>query len=165
MFARIADPSQPKAARVDALKYMIHFLSDLHQSMHAIAEGRGGNDIKIVEFGHPNCNNDRPCNLHGLWDGGLIEHAEPDEGRYAQHLEVVIARDRLDWYPEGTPRDWANESHFAAEGALLENGGLADQIYFDHEISVVDRRLSLAGLRLARMLNSLFSHNNNELAR
>ncbi len=157
MFARIvADPSLPKAARVDALKYLMHFVSDLHQPMHALAEGRGGNDNHIVQFGKPDCGPDRPCNLHGLWDTGLIEHADPNEQSYAQHIQMVIARDHLDLLPEGTPRDWANESHLAAAGAYLENGGLADQIYFDHEISVVDRRLALAGVRLADMLNSLF---------
>lgn len=157
MFARVAgDATQPKAARIDALKYLIHFLSDLHQPMHAMGEARGGNEIKIVQFGQASCGEDHPCNLHGLWDSGLIEHAEPNEQLYAQHLQVVIARDRLDLLPEGTPRDWANESHVAAEGALLENGGAADQIYFDHEISVVDRRLSMAAIRLARVLNSLF---------
>ena len=156
MFTRIAaDTAQPKAARIDALKYLIHFLSDLHQPMHAMGEARGGNDIKIVQFGQTNCG-DHPCNLHGLWDSGLIDHAEPNEQLYAHHLEVIIARDRLDLLPEGTPRDWANESHVAAEGALLENGGAADQIYFDHEISVVDRRLSMAAIRLARVVNSLF---------
>ncbi len=158
MFARIVrDPSQPKAERADALKYLIHFVSDLHQPMHALAEGRGGNDNHIVQFGNSNCGTDHPCNLHGLWDSGLIEHAEPNEQAYAHRIELLIARDRLDLVPEGTPRDWANESHLAAAGAYLPNGGVADQVYFDHEISVVDRRLALAGLRLANMLNSIFA--------
>ncbi len=154
MFARIAaDASQPKAARVEALKYLVHFTGDLHQPMHAMAEGRGGNEIKIIQFGSANCGPDRLCNLHGLWDSGLIEHAEPNEQSYTQRLEIMIARDRLDLLPEGTPRDWANESHQAAEGALLETNGLADELYFQHEITVVDRRLALAGLRLAHVLN------------
>lgn len=156
IYARqLADTSQPKVARVEALKYLVHFVSDLHQPMHAIDEGRGGNDIHIIQFGNSTCGTDRPCNLHGLWDSGLIEHAEPDEVAYMHRLDVQIARENLECLPEGTPRDWANESHIMAEGALLENDGLADQVYFDHEISKVDHRLALAGIRLAHMLNSI----------
>ena len=157
LYARIlADSSQTKTAQVEALKYLVHFASDLHQPMHAMDTGRGGNDIKIVEFGHPMCGPDRQCNLHGLWDTGLIEHSESDEGAYTHRLEALIAQDHMDRIPEGRPADWANESHVLAEGALLQNGGLADQVYFNHEISVVDRRLALAGIRIARMLNSIF---------
>ena len=151
IYARVlADNTQPKTARLEALKYLVHFVGDLHQPMHALQEGHGGNDIKIVQFGSPNCGTDRLCNLHGLWDSGLIEHANPDEISYMHHLDVLIAADALDRLPEGTPQDWANESHLRAEGALLENGGIADQVYFNHEISVVDQRLALAGIRLSR---------------
>lgn len=161
IYARqLLDNSLAKPTRVEALRYMVHFLSDLHQPMHAIDEARGGNDIKIVQFGNATCGIDHPCNLHGVWDSGLIEHAEPDEVAYMHRLEILIAKDSLDRLPEGTPRDWANESHALAEGALLENGGLADQVYFDHEISNVDRRLALAGIRLSHMLNEIFGSSN-----
>ena len=157
LYARVlADPSQSKPAQVEALKYLVHFLSDLHQPMHAMDTGRGGNDIKIVQFGSATCGGpDRLCNLHGLWDTGLIEHSDTNEVAYMHRLQALIEHGQLDQLPEGRPADWANESHVLAEGALLENGGLADQVYFNHEITVVDQRLALAGLRLSRMLNSL----------
>ncbi len=158
LYARVLlDAGQPKSTRVEALKYLVHFLSDLHQPMHAIQDARGGNDIKVVQFGSATCGGEHTCNLHGLWDSGLIEHAESDELAYMHHLEVLIARENLDSLPEGTPADWANESHVMAVGAMLDNGGLADQVYFNHEISNVNHRLALAGIRLSHMLNEIFA--------
>jgi hypothetical protein len=154
IFARIvADKSQPKATRVEALKFLVHFVGDIHQPMHAIDEAGGGNQIKVVQFGSATCGGDRPCNLHSVWDGGLIEHTKLDEPAYAQRLEALIQAGHLEREAGGRPADWANESHRLAEGALLEPGGLADELYFQQEIGLVDQRLALAGLRLARVLD------------
>lgn len=54
--------------------------------MHAIKEGRGGNDIKVEMFGNPLCGN-YPCNLHSVWDSGLILHKHVDDRSYADALE------------------------------------------------------------------------------
>jgi nuclease S1 len=154
----LRDRDQPQAVRAEALKYIVHFVGDIHQPMHAMGEGHGANDIKIVQFGHSTCGaQQRPCNLHGFWDSGLIDHTQMDEGTYAHFLEIQIAKEHLDGSPQGTPADWANESHRFAEGALLLDGGMADELYFDHEISVVNLRLAQAGIRLADLLNHSFT--------
>ncbi len=155
LFARIVgDKNQPKSTRVEALKFLVHFVGDIHQPMHAIDEAGGANQIKVVQFGSPTCGGDRPCNLHSVWDGGLIEHTKLDEAAYAKKLEGMIEAEHLERRAAGRAADWANESHQAAEGALLEPGGLADELYFQQEIGVVEQRLALAGLRLALALNT-----------
>lgn len=157
MFARqLADTNQSKEARLEALKFLVHFVGDVHQPLHAIDEAAGGNQIKIVLFGSTTCGENHPCNLHSAWDSGLIEQTKLDEAAYAQKLESLIQAENLEHHVEGTPADWANESHWFAEGALVEPGGAVDQLYFDHEISVVNERLALAGLRLAHMLDGAF---------
>jgi hypothetical protein len=154
MFSRqLADTSQSNPVRLEALKFVVHFVGDVHQPLHAIDEAAGGNQIKVVLFGSATCGENHPCNLHGAWDGALIEHTKLDENAYASKLEDLIRAENLQLDVDGTPADWANESHRYAEGALVETGGAVDQIYFDHEISVVDQRLALAGLRLARLLD------------
>ena len=51
-----------------ALKYVVHFVADVHQPLHAgYAEDRGGNTYQVQAFG-------RGTNLHALWDTGLIQN-------------------------------------------------------------------------------------------
>jgi hypothetical protein len=52
----------------EALKFLIHFLGDMHQPLHLTGRDRGGNSVK-VRFGS------RTTNLHSLWDGYLIAKA------------------------------------------------------------------------------------------
>jgi hypothetical protein len=52
MFQRVlADRTVSREKRIEALKFLIHFVGDIHQPLHAIGEARGGNDIHVVEFG------------------------------------------------------------------------------------------------------------------
>ncbi|PPQ89259.1 hypothetical protein CVT25_001343 [Psilocybe cyanescens] len=52
----------------EALKFLIHFVGDMHQPLHLTGRDRGGNSVK-VRFGT------RQTNLHSLWDGFLIAKA------------------------------------------------------------------------------------------
>ncbi|MGH6753423.1 MAG: S1/P1 nuclease, partial [Bradyrhizobium sp.] len=47
---------------VDALKFLVHFVGDVHQPFHAVGFERGGNGIRVVAFGNR-------TNLHSVWDG------------------------------------------------------------------------------------------------
>jgi len=58
---------------------------------------------------------------------------------------------------EGNPEIWANESFQLAKKVWLNNGGAVDDTYYRTNISMVDRRLALAGMRLAKMLNQIFA--------
>jgi hypothetical protein len=60
----------------NALRYIIHFVGDIHQPLHAISNGdRGGNCVPIAYYGmapqEDGRHNWRP-NLHALWDDGII---------------------------------------------------------------------------------------------
>ena len=64
----LQEPSKGRAVRQEALKWLVHFVADLHQPLHAIADDRGGNDVILQFFA-------RQTNLHRLWDGDLIDRA------------------------------------------------------------------------------------------
>ncbi|KAF8874821.1 phospholipase C/P1 nuclease domain-containing protein [Mucidula mucida] len=49
----------------EALKFLVHFLGDLHQPLHLTGRDRGGNGVKVLFGG-------RSTNLHSLWDSFLI---------------------------------------------------------------------------------------------
>jgi hypothetical protein len=151
-FAHIlGDPSQPFAARSEALKYVVHFVGDLSQPFHAMGDARGGNDIPVTTFGSAQCG-DYACNLHAVWDSELIRHTGVREHRYARQLEEMIAADHLQAGPTD-PVAWANQSWQLAKQAWVQPQTEIDQAYYERERPVVDRQLALAGLRLAKILN------------
>jgi hypothetical protein len=152
-FQRIlSDRNAGRLQRIEALRFLVHFVADVHQPMHAIGEARGGNDIHISEFGRSECGG-RPCNLHFVWDIGLIEHAHRAEPEYAAHVERLMFQSNLQNQANGTPEDWSNESFKLAHQVWLNDGESIDERYYRQNIEILDKRLALAGLRLARLLN------------
>jgi S1/P1 Nuclease len=155
----IADIKNPKTAffdRSDALKYLVHFVGDLHQPFHAIerkkpdGEGdKGGNDVHVKFFGDS-------TNLHTVWDSELIFHTGRTAEDYANFLkeQVLANMTPADWQ-NGSLIDWAVESHDAAKAAYVNNNDSIDQAYFDAQIKIVDKRLALAGARLAMILEQI----------
>lgn len=151
MFRQVlADKNASQADRLEALKFVVHFVGDIHQPMHAIEDARGGNDIHISSFGSTQCGK-YSCNLHAAWDSGLIDHTGRSEQEYVAYLEQLITSQKLQ--AGGTPESWANESLHLANQAWLNDGGSVDEAYYRANITVVDQRLALAGLRLAALLN------------
>lgn len=148
----LSDKNAPTQKRIEALKFLVHFVGDIHQPLHAIGEARGGNDIHVVEFGSPECGT-RPCNLHYVWDAGLIEHTGRNEASYVTYEQALIAKRNLQKKARGTPEDWANESFHLAHQVWLNEGGSVNQVYYNKDIAIVNERLALGGLRLAALLN------------
>jgi hypothetical protein len=155
IFERVlADRNAPRQDRTEALKFLVHFVGDLHQPFHALGEAAGGNGIAVREFGSTVCGR-RACNLHGAWDVGLIRHTGLGVDEYVARLNKLIADEQLS--AGGTPEGWANESHSYAQAAWLDNGDSVDKEYYRKEIDVLNQRLALAGLRLAAALNQAFA--------
>ncbi len=151
-FAQIlGDPSQPFAARSEALKFLVHFVGDLSQPMHATADARGGNDVPVTAFGAAQCGT-RPCNLHSVWDSELIAHTGLSQHRYVKLLEKMITADHLQ-AGSADPVAWANDSLQLAKQAWVQPQSDIDEPYYQRERPVVDQQLALAGLRLAQLLN------------
>lgn len=154
---RLANPSLDRADRTIALKFLVHFIADLHQPYHALGVERGGNGILVSAFGSPTCSYDDgtpyPCNLHGVWDTELIAHRRLDDRQYLAELERQIKQRGWETMETGSPAQWAMESHASAKVALLPARGVVDEPYFRAQMTVAEERLALGGLRLAAWLN------------
>ena len=65
----------------EALKFLIHFVGDLHQPMHL---GRfsdlGGNKIETKWFG-------KTINLHSLWDSYMLENNKMSYTEFSMYLQ------------------------------------------------------------------------------
>lgn len=154
---RLANTSLDRADRAIALKFLVHFVGDLHQPYHALGVERGGNGVFVSIFGRTECGTDpaRPvrCNLHSAWDTALINHRSLDDAAYLAVLRGVIRTNRWSLAAPGNAVEWAIQSKALAQSALVAQNGLVDEQYYRAHISEIDQRLALAGLRLAALLN------------
>ena len=160
---------------LDALRYLVHFVADIHQPLHAISDADlGGNCEKLNPlYG-------RAKNLHALWDGEITNAISPSDGALTadleQEIEALTPAQQHD-LAGGTPNDWTWQAHEIAlkniygklhiptEGAIFPaNCGEApgeitdfhpqiDGLYIDTMKPVVRLQLERAGLRLAQLLN------------
>lgn len=157
---RAADRALDRADRATALKFLVHFIGDLHQPFHALGVGRGGNDVLVRVFGAVNCGNDpaqqSPCNLHSVWDSRLIARRALDDAAYVAVLEKLIAERKWAGQPPGTPAEWAEQSWALGKKALVAPDTNIDEAYYRAHLPVIDERLALGAVRLAAVLNRIF---------
>lgn len=156
---QLADRTASQAARAEALKFVTHFVADIHQPLHCVAEARGGNDIPVEFLGQRQrpVSGD-PWNLHAVWDAGLLHRSGVKERAYrARLLGLLRAKPSPNHHTE-SPADWALESHrLAAEVALnVPASGRIGPRYARVAMRVIDRQLALAGFRLAGVLRAAF---------
>jgi hypothetical protein len=156
---RLGNAKLDRADRATALKFVVHFIGDLHQPFHALGVGRGGNDVHVRVFGQADCGNDparpSPCNLHSVWDSRLIARKNLDDPAYVSELQKLIAAKAIGSQPPGTPAQWAEQSFRLAKEALVTPDTNIDDGYFRRHIGVIDERLALGGVRLAASLNRI----------
>jgi nuclease S1 len=135
-----------------ALRYLGHYIGDLHQPLHVShAEDWGGNRIKVSWFG-------KDTNLHTVWDRGILERAGlsyPDSLEFLSSVRVSPGTIDL--------VSWLNDSfHLARDRAYRDPGGRAvtsgdtlGRTYLDSNKPVVIEQLALAGARLAAIINAI----------
>ena len=159
------------AEKLAALKFLGHWVGDIHQPFHvSYQDDRGANSIRVGGL----CEG----NLHGTWDGCIIARELGGDSRaIADRLRNEIsAAERTAW-KEDSPVEWANESYLltqtAAIGYCHQRDGACwyepdnmilsgnekyrtmsiDQAYIDAHLPTIESRLKQAGVRLGALLN------------
>ena len=161
----------------DALRFLVHFVGDLHQPLHAISNADQGGNCETLES-----QVDEAKNVQALWDGPLVSNMGNDDTALATELNEEI--DALDdqqrtAFASGNPEDWAWESHRLAvvniykrlnipkqdilfpascsdaPEAITENPVHIDAEYAAAMTPIVREQLMKAGLRLANLLNHI----------
>ena len=161
--AQILNPEtvEPAASgeiqRLEALKFLAHFVADIHQPLHVgYVEDRGGNDILVDWFGKPGTTRD-DVTLHVVWDYWILRRARLSYRASTRRLAAeVTAAEAAEWRSfdlEG----WAGESHrLAVDYAYdLPADKLLRSAYFERALPVVKLQLKKAGVRLAYLINSI----------
>jgi hypothetical protein len=104
--SELASKSTPAAERLLALKFLIHFVGDLHQPLHASDhDDRGGNCIGLSPSP-----GGRDSNLHAYWDTGVVETLGGSANEIAAKLDARISPADVAAWGRGDARSWAMES-------------------------------------------------------
>jgi hypothetical protein len=159
--AVLADTNATTVSRAEALRFVVHFVGDLHQPLHCIERNhdKGGNLVKITFLSKPEAGN-----LHSAWDSLLIRQylGGEDVLQYADQLNSRITPQEMKDWAGGTVADWAWETHQQAVAHAY--AGIPIQAtpinlspeYVAGNQEVVETQLMKAGIRLAVVLNKAF---------
>lgn len=168
----VRDDRARPADRAIALSWLFHIVGDVHQPLHTTSYftrewpkgDRGGNDFYIRAA------EDRSViNLHSFWDDLVIGSTRYQSAR--NRATLLMSKHPPNTLHELRRRDvdsWADESFDLAKSHAYLGGKLpgstvkADapaltQEYRDSAKTVAERRIVLAGHRLARVLKSVFN--------
>jgi len=141
-----------------ALKFLIHFIQDLHQPMHVgDTESRGGNLIQVRFFG-------LGSNLHKVWDTQIIEWHSMDEVAWLAELEAIATPAAAQSWSKGSIEDWASESleearlayRLPGSSSPIRPGARLGEKYCRFALPIIQKRLAQAGVRIAFTLNEIF---------
>jgi hypothetical protein len=150
----LADPAASPEERAEALRFLIHFMGDMHQPLHVGDNGdRGGNQRAVIFLGHA-------TDLHKVWDGEMIDSSVGNKEEYFESLRRRMDSLDLRALEAGTVVDWAMEGHrIAAEHAYrLPRDGRIGWAYVRANRPIVDHALIAGGVRLAKVLNEALAN-------
>jgi S1/P1 Nuclease len=103
--AELRSAATAPAERLLALKFLIHFIGDVHQPLHAADHhDRGGNCIGLA------LPHGQAANLHGYWDVDVVEALGRSAEQIADRLDLRPPHPQQENWAKGTARNWAMES-------------------------------------------------------
>lgn len=158
----------------EALKFLVHFMGDLHQPLHVgFASDKGGNTLKGRLLGMYD-------NFHAVWDSLIIQHKIKTD----MHGNYSLFRDHLwnridsshgggDLLPKVSQwttcihdceNEWAGEAaknncdfvYVDDNGNKVTDGFDLGEVYYQRSIEKIEELLIEGGVRLGYLLNRMF---------
>lgn len=173
----ILKTSSDKNAQAQALRFIIHFVGDIHQPLHCATRvssanpqgDRGGNMVSIKVPGTGG--KLKTTNLHSYWDGGIGTFPKTGPNFAPPPLSQIPAA--IATAKRGNPANnpkikldnptdymgWANESFELAKAVAydgIDNGSTPNAKYRSNATKVARQRVAWGGYRLAALLNSIW---------
>ena len=172
--AILKNPGSDQNAQAQALRFIIHFVGDIHQPLHsatrvssALPKGDdGGNGVMLKVAG-------RSVKLHSYWDGGIgaFPRGGPGPNFAPPALSTIgpAAAQAMAGNPATDPKlklndptnfdGWAQESFALAKSTAykgMKNGVTPSAAYNTKALKVARQRVAWGGYRLAALLNSIW---------
>jgi len=173
---RVQDQSLPFDQQNEALKFLTHFVGDIHQPLHVGFLGDEGGNLLNGEF------LSESTTLHDIWDTHIIDEliSENFNGNEtalpAYLLQEILSGSYAGQAPQwrtcsdSTADDacspqWAGESvvlacnysYVEADGKThIENNFDLEMDYYTRNVPIVELQLARGGVRLANVLNEIW---------
>jgi len=166
----LANKSLPDGEHAKALTYLLHFVGDVHQPLHAAQHNndQGGNLVYVVTGKAKN-----GSNLHSFWDTATVGRLGSSPDTISAALISDISASDIAMWRQGGPRDWAMESYQVARdvayrtpsktrsctirardgSSKAETCIVLDGIYRANAAGAAQTRLEAAGVRLAWVIS------------
>jgi hypothetical protein len=164
--------STDQDAQAQALRFIIHFVGDIHQPLHCATRvssanpdgDRGGNLVSIKVAG-------KKTNLHSYWDGGIGSFPKTGPNFAPPPLSQIpgAAATAMAGNPATGPKlklddpfnfaAWADESFALAKSTAykgMQNGVTPTAAYNRKALKVARQRVAWGGYRLAALLNAIW---------
>lgn len=138
--AMVANKSETAARRRDALKFLIHFVGDLHQPLHttsapfnkdnaekaeklgakkgnrclvkSLPMDRGGNCVDVRYKANPSGGGEgKVTELHAFWDTDVVTAEGKDPAAVAKKAMEGVSTAEIKAMQQGALEDWTNEGH------------------------------------------------------
>jgi hypothetical protein len=142
--AILANRADSPAERAQALAFVVHFVGDIHQPLHAgYRHDAGGNDFQVRWHG-------QGTNLHHVWDSLMLDSTHLSAAQFTAKL----AAERTPIAAGGSPVQWAEEScRVDRDDGVYPSSRRINADYVERELPVAEQRLRQAAARLAELLN------------
>jgi hypothetical protein len=146
--AILADARRPRAERLQALKFVVHFVGDAHQPLHAgYGRDKGGNDAQINWNG-------RGTNMHTLWNSRMLVSTGRSEQAYLAHLRTLPRPAIAPMTLPPPAAAWAEQScRVVTQPDFYPRRAKLEQAYVDKHLPIAERQLRAGGVALAAVLN------------
>ena len=148
--AILSDPRKSRGERLQALKFVVHFVGDAHQPLHSGFErDRGGNDVQ-VNF------NGKGTNLHSLWDSRMLAATGLRRGcDLASSARIARATARERSLLPRTAEQWTEYScRVVLQPGFYPARAKLDDRYVQAWMPVLEQSVVQAGADLAKVLNT-----------
>lgn len=156
--AELANPDIAANERIMALKFLVHFVGDLHQPLHSSDDqDAGGNCIALA----PEVNGSNT--LHGFWDTGVVKTFGDTPEAIADELDAETTAAQRSAWAKGTPRQWAQQAFALARKdayalpsrpTCAAKGSVTLSIAYQAQAQKdADLQLRRAAVRIAAVLN------------
>lgn len=139
----LADRDRSDDERAQALRFLVHFVADVHQPLHAgYRADRGGNLHQVRIDG-------KGSNLHKVWDSHVLGSRRLGWRDYARRLGGTKGAAGFD-----NPAAWAEQScRLTRDGGLYPGKRTIDFDYLERSRPLAEAQIRLAAARLAVLVN------------
>ena len=137
----------------ETLKMLFHLIGDIHQPLHCgYSNDAGGKNVTCIFFG-------KPYTLNQIWENEIIENKKIDIWSCTKLLISTnfSIKTRTD-IEKIDVNYWLYDTRLTLKQVYQYQNNKLDQTYLDNSATLTERQLLKAGLRLAKVLKTIFSN-------